>query len=82
MQPNNPLHGITLEMMLVAMHAKYGWLILGDKLGVRAFDDKPTVKSALKFFRKTPWAREKLEDLYLEHALALSAPHPSGEGAA
>lgn len=65
-QPNNPLHGITLEMVLTAMQKHYGWVRLGEILGVHAFDDKPTIKSALKFFRKNQWARDKLEALYLQ----------------
>ncbi len=76
-QPNNPLHGVTLEMMVTALQRHYGWDELGDHLGVRAFEDRPTIKSALKFFRKTPWARERLEALYL--ALPPSAISPPND---
>lgn len=64
-QRHNPLHGITLEAMVLALHAHYGWAGLAEQLPVRCFEIDPSVKSSLKFLRKTPWAREKLESLYL-----------------
>ena len=65
-QPNNPLHGITLEMMLNQLVAQYGWAELGKRIPVKCFTENPSLKSSLKFFRKTPWARKKMEDLYLK----------------
>jgi uncharacterized protein (DUF2132 family) len=65
-QPNNPLHGITLEMMLVQLVEYYGWDELADRIPVNCFISNPSIKSSLNFFRKTPWARKKVEDLYLE----------------
>lgn len=63
---NNPLHGITLERMLIELHEKYGWEHLGYLIPINCFDSNPSVKSSLKFLRKTPWARTKVENLYLE----------------
>jgi len=65
-QLNNPLHGITLEMMLVHLVDRYGWDELADRIPVNCFINNPSIKSSLTFFRKTPWARKKVEDLYLE----------------
>jgi len=65
-QPNNPLHGVTLEMMLNQLVAQYGWAELGKRIPVKCFTENPSLKSSLKFFRKTPWARKKVEDLYLK----------------
>jgi len=65
-QPNNPLHGITLEMILTALVQKYGWDELGRRITIKCFTDNPSIKSSLKFLRRTPWARKKVEDLYLE----------------
>jgi uncharacterized protein (DUF2132 family) len=65
-QPNNPLHGITLEMMLNQLVAQYGWAELGKRIPVKCFTENPSLKSSLKFFRKTPWARKRVEDLYLK----------------
>ena len=64
-QPRNPLHGITLEMMLTALQAHYGWDGLGQRIAVRCFTHDPSIKSSLSFLRKTPWARDKVESLYL-----------------
>jgi uncharacterized protein (DUF2132 family) len=63
--PNNPLHGITLEMILEQLVARYGWPALGDLVPIRCFTHDPSIKSSLKFLRKTPWARTKVEALYL-----------------
>ncbi len=64
-QPKNPLHGITLEMILVHLMEKYGWEELGRRITIKCFTDDPSVKSSLKFLRRTPWARKKVEELYL-----------------
>lgn len=64
-QPRNPLHGITLEAIVVALHDYYGWEGLAQRVALRCFESDPSVASSLKFLRKTPWAREKVESLYL-----------------
>lgn len=69
-QPNNPLHGITLEMILVRLVEKYGWEEMGRRIPIKCFTDAPSIKSSLKFLRRTPWARKKVEDLYLRTAMA------------
>jgi uncharacterized protein (DUF2132 family) len=65
-QPNNPLHGITLEQILVELHKFYGWERLGARINIRCFNENPSIKSSLTFLRKTPWARQKVEELYLK----------------
>jgi len=65
-QPNNPLHGVKLEQILIALEAHYGWEVMGEKINIRCFTDGPTLKSSLKFLRRTPWARTKVENLYLK----------------
>jgi len=65
-QPNNPLHGITLEMILNQLVEQYGWLEMGNRIPIKCFTDKPSIKSSLKFLRRTPWARKKVEELYLK----------------
>jgi uncharacterized protein (DUF2132 family) len=65
-QPNNPLHGKTLEFILNFLVDKYGWHELGERIPVNCFLNDPSIKSSLTFFRKTPWARKKVEDLYLD----------------
>jgi uncharacterized protein (DUF2132 family) len=65
-QPNNPLHGITLEMILNQLVKQYGWAELGRRIPIKCFTDNPSLKSSLTFLRKTPWARKKVEDLYLK----------------
>ena len=65
-QPNNPLHGITLEKILNQLVKQYGWAELGNRIPIKCFTAKPSVKSSLKFLRQTPWARKKVEDLYLK----------------
>jgi uncharacterized protein (DUF2132 family) len=64
-QARNPLHGITLEAMVTALSNHYGWAGLGERIPVRCFTHDPSVASSLKFLRKTPWARDKVEGLYL-----------------
>jgi uncharacterized protein (DUF2132 family) len=64
-QPRNPLHGMTLEAIVTALVDEYGWDGLDDRIPLRCFAFEPSVKSSLKLLRKTPWAREKVESLYL-----------------
>jgi uncharacterized protein (DUF2132 family) len=64
-QKNNPLHGITLEQIVTKLVAHYEWVGLGRRIDIRCFNYDPSIKSSLKFLRRTPWARQKLEDLYL-----------------
>jgi len=64
-QPDNPLHGITLEVMLTQLVEDYGWTELGRMIDIRCFNHEPSIKSSLKFLRKTPWARTKVEELYI-----------------
>jgi uncharacterized protein (DUF2132 family) len=65
-QPNNPLHGITLEKMLTSLLAQFGWDGLASRIRIQCFINDPSIKSSLKFLRRTPWARLKVESLYLE----------------
>ncbi len=65
-QPNNPLHGVTLEALLTRLVEHYGWEELGQMIDIRCFNWEPSIASSLKFLRKTPWAREKVEQLYLD----------------
>lgn len=64
-QARNPLHGLTLETIVTALADHYGWEELGQRIPVRCFNVDPSVGSSLRFLRKTPWAREKVEGLYL-----------------
>lgn len=64
-QPNNPLHGVTLAAMLERLVEAYGWEELSQQIDIRCFTHDPSVSSSLKFLRKTPWARSKVERLYL-----------------
>jgi uncharacterized protein (DUF2132 family) len=66
-QPNNPLHGMTLEKILNILVEYYGWDELSNKINIRCFYNNPSIKSSLSFLRKTPWARNKVEDLYLSY---------------
>jgi uncharacterized protein (DUF2132 family) len=65
-QPKNPLHGVTLKAILETLIAEYGFPKLGEKITINCFTDKPTRNSSLIFLRKTPWARAKVEKLYLQ----------------
>jgi uncharacterized protein (DUF2132 family) len=65
-QPNNPLHGLTLETIINHLVDRYGWEELGRRININCFTTDPSVKSSLVFLRKTPWARKKVEDLYME----------------
>jgi uncharacterized protein (DUF2132 family) len=64
-QPRNPLHGLTLEAIVIELEAYFGWAELGQRIPIRCFTLDPSVSSSLKFLRKTPWARDKVESLYL-----------------
>ncbi|NWJ50150.1 MAG: DUF2132 domain-containing protein [Bacteroidetes bacterium] len=66
-QPNNPLHGVTLEMILNDLVAYFGWEKLGDMITIKCFRSNPSVSSSLKFLRKTPWARSEVEELYIRN---------------
>lgn len=65
-QKNNPMHGVTLEMILNRLVDHYGWEALGTRINIKCFTHDPSVKSSLKFLRKTPWARAKVENLYMK----------------
>lgn len=65
-QANNPLHGITLQQILEFLVAHYGWEELGQRIAIRCFTHDPSIASSLKFLRRTPWARQKVEELYLK----------------
>lgn len=64
-QMQDPLHGVTLEKVLLFLVELYGWETLGQKIRIRCFTDNPSIKSSLAFLRKTPWARKKVEDFYV-----------------
>lgn len=64
-QPNNPLHGVKLVDMLEFLVDRYGWEDLSERIRINSFKNNPSIKSSLTFLRKTPWAREKVENLYL-----------------
>ncbi|WP_312362814.1 VF530 family protein [Sphingobacterium sp.] len=68
-QINNPLHGKRLDTIIEYLVAYYGWEELGQRIAIRCFNDNPSVKSSLTFLRKTPWAREKVEQLYVKTIL-------------
>ena len=61
----DPLHGITLENIVISLVEHYGWEELGERINLNCFNNNPSVKSSLKFLRRTPWARKRIEDLYL-----------------
>ncbi|MFB9887203.1 VF530 family DNA-binding protein [Balneatrix alpica] len=65
-QANNPLHGITLEQVVTRLQAHYGWQGLAERVALNCFKNDPSIKSSLKFLRKTPWARDKVEALFIE----------------
>lgn len=66
-QKNNPLHGIKLEQIVTELQAFYGWEYLGQEINIRCFTHNPSVKSCLKFLRRTSWARTRVEYMYLDH---------------
>ena len=65
-QPNNPLHGVKLKDIMEFLLEEYGWDALGKKIDIRSFNHDPSINSSLKFLRRTPWARAKVEELYLK----------------
>lgn len=65
-KPKDPLHGLTLEMILSRLVEQYGWEELGRRITIKCFTVDPSIKSSLKFLRRTPWARKKVEELYLK----------------
>ncbi len=65
-QPTNPLPGLTLEMIVTRLVEQYGWKELGKRIPIQCFINEPSIKSSLKFLRRTPWARAKVEELYLQ----------------
>ena len=75
-QANNPLHGITLEKLLNELVAHYGWVELGQQIDIRCFNHEPSIASSLKFLRRTPWAREQVEALYLVLLASREAASP------
>jgi len=66
-KPKDPLHGITLEMILTHLVEQYGWDIMGKAVKIKCFTNDPSIKSSLQFLRRTPWARSKVEALYLRY---------------
>ena len=80
--PRDPLHGVKLATIMEELLAHYGWDGLADRIHVRCFEMNPSISSSLKFLRKTPWAREKVEALYLDHLVAkeFEAEKSAGQG--
>ncbi len=76
--PKNPLHGITLQVMVTQLVEHYGWEMLGRMIPINCFNWQPSIKSSLVFLRRTPWAREKVEALYLD-SLPDMQPQPEAE---
>ena len=74
-QKNNPLHGITLKAIVTELEAHYGWEKLGEMIDIRCFNIDPSINSSLKFLRNTPWARTKVEELYLTYQDQRTAMH-------
>ncbi|MEX2565152.1 MAG: VF530 family protein [Cyclobacteriaceae bacterium] len=74
-QRNNPLHGVRLVDMLEYLVEKYGWKKMGEKVKIRCFTHEPSIKSSLKFLRKTDWAREQVEEMYLRAISNSSRPN-------
>jgi uncharacterized protein (DUF2132 family) len=73
---NDPLHGVTLEMILIRLVEHYGWEAMGRKVRIRCFNSDPSIRSSLQFLRKTPWARSKVEALYLRYVRESSKNAP------
>ena len=74
-QPNNPLHGISLEKIVTRLEEYYGWEGLSSKISINCFKSGPSVKSSLKFLRKTSWARDEVESLYISTFETKSPPN-------
>ena len=79
-QAGNPLHGITLERVLEELLAEYGWEKLGQSIRIRCFIENPSVASSLRFLRKTPWAREKVEAMYVAMVRKRERARARGQG--
>ena len=79
LQPRNPLHGLTLENIVTALVAHYGWAGLAERIALRCFSSEPSIASSLKVLRKTPWAREKVESLYLFMLRDIRRAPPDGK---
>jgi uncharacterized protein (DUF2132 family) len=77
-QSGNPLHGVTLERMVEELQAQFGWKAMGERLPIRCFTHDPSVSSSLRFLRKTPWARTKVEAMYLEMVRQRAGPGRAG----
>ena len=75
-QPNNPLHGLTLETILTQLVEHFGWEKLGQTIKIKCFNQDPSIKSSLKFLRTTPWARKEVEAFYLRHRQTVDKPKP------
>ncbi len=73
-QPNNPLHGLTLETLLTELVEQYGWEKLGQEIKIKCFTQDPSIKSSLKFLRTTPWARTQVEAFYLRSKETINQP--------
>jgi len=78
-QPYNPLHGVTLKAVVTALVEHFGFDYLGKQIKIRCFTQDPSIQSSLKFLRKTPWAREKVEALYIKNKHKLTSHVPQGE---
>jgi uncharacterized protein (DUF2132 family) len=76
-QPYNPLHGVTLKIIVTQLVDHFGFDYLGKEIKIRCFTDDPSINSSLKFLRKTPWAREKVEALYIQHKTKLDDENDS-----
>jgi len=70
---NDPLHGITLKEVLTQLVDKYGWKELGSRINIKCFTSEPSINSSLKFLRRTPWARKKVETLYIQSQISNKA---------
>ena len=79
LQSTDPLHGVTLEMILTRLVAYYGWEEMGKRINIRCFNFDPSIKSSLQFLRKTPWARTKVEELYLKYVRVSSRSDSQGK---
>ena len=75
-QPNNPLHGVKLEQIVTKLQERYGWEGLAQRININCFKSDPSVKSSLKFLRKTQWARDKVEALYIDTFSEAAQPDP------
>lgn len=76
-QPYNPLHGVTLAKIVTDLEALFGFSELGKMIKIKCFTDNPSIKSSLKFLRKTPWAREKVEQLYIKNKHKINSVNAS-----